>query len=74
MIEELNIFGVFVPAALVWASIAGIVSFSLRGPLQRLPLDRFLWQPGLLDLTLFLSLWWGLSTLADRFLPLLIVR
>lgn len=71
MIEEINIYGVYVPSALAWAIIAGIISYSARNLLQRLPIDFFLWQPGLLDLTLFLLFWWGLSTLADMFLPFL---
>lgn len=71
MIEEINIYGVYIPAALLWAIIAGIASYSVRNLLQRLPVDYFLWQPGLLDLTLFLLFWWGLVALSDMILPLL---
>lgn len=69
MIEELHIFGIYMPAALVWAVIAGILAYLLRNLLQRLPLRHLLWHPGLLELALFASLWWGLAVLADDFLP-----
>ncbi len=74
MIEQLNIFGGFISAWLASAVAAGILTFLIHFLLQRLPLDRFLWQPTLLDLTLFLVIWWGASILADRLLPSLIVR
>lgn len=69
MIEELHIFGIYMPAALGWALIAVVVTFLLRGLLLRLPVHRILWHPALLELALFLLLWWGLACLADRFLP-----
>ena len=74
MIEELHLFGVFVPAALMWAVMAAFLAFLVHRQTQRLPLERWLWQPGLFDLAVFLLLWWGLATLADRFYPRLIVR
>jgi hypothetical protein len=69
MIEELHLFGIYMPAALVWAVIAGILAYFLRNLLQRLPLSRLLWNPGVLELALFASLWWILTILADNFLP-----
>ncbi|MCB5944658.1 DUF1656 domain-containing protein [Acidocella sp. KAb 2-4] len=74
MIDELDIFGVYMPAALVWAIIGGILAFTVRLALQRLPLERQLWQTGLLDIALFLLLWWGVSALADLLLPLVTIR
>jgi hypothetical protein len=68
MIEELHLFGVYMPAALVWAVIAGILAYLLRNLLQRLPLYHLLWHPGVLELALFMALWWGLTVLADNFL------
>jgi len=44
MIEELHIFGVYMPAALVWAVLAVILTFLLRGLLLRLPLHHILWH------------------------------
>lgn len=69
MIEELHFFGVYMPAALVWAVLAVILTFLLRGLLLPLPLHRILWHPALLELALFLLIWLGLGTLADGFLP-----
>lgn len=70
MIEELNIVGVYLPAALVWASIAGVIAWLLRNLLQRLTLHRVLWHPNLLELALFALAWLALTVLADRFFPL----
>lgn len=69
MIDELHIFGIYVPAALCWAVIAAVCTFLLRPLLLRLPLWRVLWHPALLELMLFLLFWWGLTLLADGFLP-----
>ncbi|MDE2239074.1 MAG: DUF1656 domain-containing protein [Rhodospirillales bacterium] len=74
MIEQLNIFGGFVSLGLAVAIIAGILTLVAHVVLQRLRIDRFFWRPILLDLTLFLSFWWGLSIMVNRFLPLLIAR
>lgn len=68
MIEELHLFGIYFPAALVWAALAGVLAFSLRNLLQTLPVYRLLWHPGLLELALFVLLWWALTCCADNFL------
>lgn len=68
MIEELHILGVYIPAALAWGVAAAILVYLLRLPLQRLPVERFLWHPSLVELALFVLLWWGLSAFADTFL------
>lgn len=65
MIEEVQIFGVYVPAALAWAVLAAILVYYTRLLLRRLPLNRFNWHPGLLDFALFAVFWWSLSKLAD---------
>ncbi|MGN6375173.1 MAG: DUF1656 domain-containing protein [Sphingomonas sp.] len=69
MIEEVRLFGVYMPAPLAWAVLAALIIWPVSGRLRRLPVARFLWQPGLLDLALFAVLWWGLSLAADHFLP-----
>ena len=69
MIEELHLFGIYLPAALVWAVVAGTLAWLLRNLLQRTPLPRLVWQPGLMELALFALLWWGISKLADAVLP-----
>jgi len=73
MIEELHLFGIYIPAALVWAVMAGILAYFLRNLLQRLPLYRLLWHPGILELALFATLWWFLTFLADNCLPRVLV-
>jgi hypothetical protein len=74
MIEDLNVFSGFVSVAFISAIVAGLLVLGLRPLLRRLAVERVLWQPILLDLTLFLFLWWGLSVLADRFLSSLGAR
>lgn len=68
MIEEIHIFGIYMPSALAWAIAALILTFLLRGMLLRLPLRLFLWQPALLELAAFFLLWLGIARLADAFL------
>jgi hypothetical protein len=69
MIEEIRIFGVYMPSALFWAAIALTVTVLSRGILLRIPLRRFLWHPGLFDLATFFLLWWGITRLADACFP-----
>lgn len=68
MLEELHLFGVYVPAALVWAVAAGILAHLLRGLLQRWSWSAVLGHPGVLEVALFALLWWSLTVGADRFL------
>jgi len=68
MIEEINILGVYMPAALAWGVLAAVLVYLLRIPLQRLPVYRMLWHPSLLELAVFVLLWWGLGALADTVL------
>lgn len=69
MIEELHIFGIYVPAALAWAVLAGLMTSLGRPALQRLPLQRVIWSPALFELSVFAVLWWGLTRLGDTILP-----
>ena len=50
MIEELNLFGVYAPAALVWAVLAAVLAYLLRNLLLRSRLAGLLLQPALLEL------------------------
>lgn len=56
MIAELDIFGVFVPALLVWTLLALLLAGLVRRGLARLGLDRHFWHPPLLDAAVFLLL------------------
>lgn len=69
MIEEIHIFGIYMPSALAWAAVALIVTFLLHGVLLRLPLRVLLWQPALLELAAFFLLWWSIARLADAYFP-----
>ncbi|MEG8222890.1 MULTISPECIES: DUF1656 domain-containing protein [unclassified Novosphingobium] len=68
MIEEIHLFGIYMPAALAWGVVSIVLVYLLREPLQRFPIYRLLWHPSLLEVALFVLLWWGLSFLADTFL------
>lgn len=74
MIEELDLLGVYVPAALVWAVLAALLIWLLRPLLHRLPLTRLVWHTGLIEFALFIAVWWSCSALADSFLPVGIVH
>jgi hypothetical protein len=65
MSGELFLFGVFAPAALVWAIGAGLLIALLRRLLQRVGFYRLVWHPGLFDLAMFVLLWGGIAALAD---------
>ena len=69
MIEELNLFGVYAPAALVWAVLAGVLAYLSRNLLLRSRLATLLLQPSLIELVAFFLFWWGLTALADTVLP-----
>lgn len=69
MIEELHVFGVFIPAALAWAVAAGAAAYLVRNLLRRLPIYNLLWHPSLLELGLFAVLWWLFTVLSDAFMP-----
>lgn len=66
MIEELHLSGVYMPAALVWAVLAGLLTYSLRNLLQHIRISQFLWHPGILELAVFATLWWLLTFLGDH--------
>jgi hypothetical protein len=68
MIEEIRIFGVYMPAGLVWAVLSMILTFFARDCLYWLPLHRIVWQPALVELAIFVLLWWGIASLADAYL------
>lgn len=69
MIEEIHLFGVYLPAALAWAVLAFLLAYLVRNLLSRLRLERLLWHPALADLALFALFWWGITGAADHFTP-----
>ena len=54
MIGEIDVDGVFVPALLVWSTIALLISWALRPLLARLGWYRLVWHRPLVDLSLFI--------------------
>jgi hypothetical protein len=56
MNNELNLYGVFVPALFVWMLIAFGVSVPLRWALARSGFYRFVWHRPLFDLALYVVL------------------
>ena len=58
---EINISGVFVPAALVWAGSAFVLSSLIDRVLSRTPIYRLVWHRGLFDFAIFVILWGAIS-------------
>lgn len=69
MIEEVRIFGVYMPAPLVWAVVSLSITYWIRGWLHRQPIYTQMWQQGLMELGLFVLLWWSVARVADAWLP-----
>jgi hypothetical protein len=65
MIGELNIYGVFVPALLVWALVALLGSVLLRRVLRLAGFYRLVWHPALFDVAIFVVLLGGVVSLAS---------
>jgi len=56
MIGELDVYGVFVPALLVWAAGATLLTLMLRTVLRRIGFYRLVWHGALFDAALFVIL------------------
>ena len=56
MNNELNLYGVFVPALFVWMLIAFGITVPLRWALARSGFYRFVWHRPLFDLALYVVL------------------
>jgi hypothetical protein len=66
MIGEIEIGGVFVPALLAWVVIAVALSVPLRWAISRMGLYRYIWHPGLFDLSVLVILVGAVAAAADR--------
>jgi hypothetical protein len=53
MIEELNIYGIYVPSLLVWMVIASLLSFGIQRALARFDLYKYIWHRPLFDLAMY---------------------
>ncbi|MDM0015232.1 DUF1656 domain-containing protein [Variovorax sp. J22P168] len=57
MIEDINLFGVFVNGALVTGALALLLQMLLRRALMSAGVYRHVWHTGLFDIALFVVLW-----------------
>jgi len=65
---QIDIYGVLVPALLLWLIIAFLLSAALRRLLQRFDLYRLVWHRALFDFALFVCLL-GVVVYLSEFLP-----
>jgi hypothetical protein len=61
---EVSLGGVFLPAALLWAGIAFVLSSFMDRILSRTRFYGLIWHRALFDFAMFVILWGGLSELA----------
>ena len=65
MIAEFNVYGVYVPALLIFAMIAFSLALAVRRVLDAADLYRFVWHRPLFDLALFVILFGAVTALAE---------
>ncbi|KMO29307.1 membrane protein [Methylobacterium tarhaniae] len=63
---DIDLYGAFVPALLVWALLAFLVSLVVRRLIGALGLYRLVWHRPLFDLCLYLVCLGGVVSLAGR--------
>jgi hypothetical protein len=61
---ELNFNGVFVPAALIWATAAFVLSSLIGRALSRTGFYECVWHRALFDVSLFVFLWGAISAIS----------
>jgi hypothetical protein len=64
LMQEVNLGGVFLPAALVWAGIAILLSSLISRALSRMGFYALVWHRALFDAALFVLLWGAVSAVA----------
>ena len=64
---EINVGGVYVPAALVWAVGAFVLSTIIDRVLSRTTFYRMVWHRALFELGIFVILWGAVSGLTYQF-------
>jgi protein AaeX len=63
IMQELNFGGVFVPAALVWAAAAFVLSSLIGRVLSRTGFYQLVWHRALFDFSIFVLLWGAISAI-----------
>jgi hypothetical protein len=66
---EIDLYGVFVPALLLWLLAAYALGVLLRPVLHKAGAYRLVWHPALFDLALFTCLLGGVVYLSSEYLP-----
>ena len=64
IVLEIDLGGVFIPAALVWGGAAFVVSSFITWLLSQLSLYRRIWHRGLFDIAVFVLVWGGICYVA----------
>ncbi len=62
--QEVNLSGVFLPAALLWAGIAFLLSSVISRTLSRVGFYSLVWHRALFDAALFVLFWGAISAAA----------
>jgi hypothetical protein len=65
MMEEVNLYGVFVPRLLVLMVIAFLIGVIVRGALSRLGFYQHVWHRPLFDIALYVVLLGAVSEIAS---------
>jgi Protein of unknown function (DUF1656) len=65
---EIDLFGILVPALLVWIVVTYAIGAVLRRMLERTSFYRFVWHPALFDLALHVCLLGGVVFLSSELL------
>jgi protein AaeX len=60
---EINLAGVYIPAPLLWAAVAFVLSSLIGRILSRAGFYRLVWHRALFDFSLFVILWVGISAI-----------
>jgi hypothetical protein len=66
MIGEIDLHGVLVAPLIVWMAVAYAISIPLRTALAWSGFYRLVWHRALFDVSLYVVLTWGVSTLANH--------
>ena len=64
LMQEINLSGVYLPAALIWAGIAFLLSSVISRTLGRMGFYALVWHRALFDAALFVLFWGAISAVA----------
>jgi hypothetical protein len=64
LMQEVNLGGVYLPAALIWAGIAFLLSSVISRTLSRMGFYALVWHRALFDAALFVLFWGAISAVA----------